>query len=124
MKQFVTILHEQPSGMAEVSPAQIQELIEKYMEWTRGLREQNRIRVETNLNNRTGKTIRGFGSESHVTDGPYSETKEVIGGLHIIEAESWDDALEWARRCPALEMGATLELREVEDWNGYEEHVK
>jgi hypothetical protein len=118
MKQFVTILHEQPTDMSRFSPEDIQRMIEKYMAWTRRLREEDRIKAETNLNNRTGKTIRGYGSSAHVTDGPYTETKEVIGGLHIIEAESWEEALAWAKQCPALEMGATLELREAEEWNG------
>ena len=49
-----------------------------------------------------------------VTDGPYSETKEVLGGYYIIEAGSYDQAIERSRDCPHLEYGGTIEVREVD----------
>ena len=47
-----------------------------------------------------------------VTDGPFIETKEVIGGFWIIQVNSKQEAVEWARRCPA-QNGDVIELREV-----------
>jgi hypothetical protein len=47
-----------------------------------------------------------------VTDGPFIEAKEVIGGFWIIQVDSKQEALEWARRCPA-EDGDVIEIREV-----------
>ena len=49
-----------------------------------------------------------------VTDGPYSETKEVLGGYYIIEAGSYDQAIELSRDCPQLEYGGTIEVRQVD----------
>jgi hypothetical protein len=49
-----------------------------------------------------------------VTDGPYAETKEIIGGYWIISAENYDEAVELTRDCPSLEFGARMEVREVE----------
>ncbi len=47
-----------------------------------------------------------------VTDGPYVETKEVIGGFWIIQVKSKEEGVAWARRCPALK-GDVIELREI-----------
>ncbi|RBP45867.1 hypothetical protein DES53_102251 [Roseimicrobium gellanilyticum] len=47
-----------------------------------------------------------------VTDGPFIETKEVIGGFWIIQVKSKQEAIDWARRCPALN-GDVIELREI-----------
>lgn len=47
-----------------------------------------------------------------VTDGPFIESKEIIGGFWIIEVKSKQEALEWARRCPAKD-GDVIEIREV-----------
>jgi hypothetical protein len=49
-----------------------------------------------------------------VTDGPYVETREVLGGFFHLVAESFDQAVELARDCPHLEYG-TIEIREVEN---------
>ncbi|MBV8136915.1 MAG: YciI family protein [Deltaproteobacteria bacterium] len=47
-----------------------------------------------------------------VTDGPFVETKEVLGGFWMVEAESKEQVLEWARRCPADE-GDIIEIRQI-----------
>lgn len=47
-----------------------------------------------------------------VTDGPFIESKEVIGGFWILQVESRDEAVQWARRCPA-QKGDVIELREI-----------
>jgi hypothetical protein len=53
----------------------------------------------------------GHGKKS-VTDGPFAETKELIGGFWIWQVKSKEEALEWAKRAP-MEEGATLELRQL-----------
>ena len=59
-----------------------------------------------------GKRIRKRGGKLVVTDGPFAETKEVIGGFFIVEADSKEEALEVASRCPAAE-SSIVELREA-----------
>ena len=49
-----------------------------------------------------------------VTDGPYSETKEWLGGYYMIEVPNYEAAVEVSRGCPHLEYGGTIELREVD----------
>jgi hypothetical protein len=59
-----------------------------------------------------GARVRQRGRKAMVTDGPFTETKEVIGGYFLVECESRDEALEIAKRCPHVRRG-TLEVREV-----------
>ena len=120
MMEFVTILHETPTDIRDFSPEELQKMLAEYMEWTRSIRERDAIVAEKNLDNTTGFVVRGHAADTIVSDGPYAESKEIIGGLHIIRAESYDDALAWARKCPALAYGASVEIRAVESWEGEE----
>ena len=60
----------------------------------------------------TSKTLRIENGERIVTDGPFAETKEQLGGFYVIECDSFDDALEWAAKVPSAEQGPT-EIRPV-----------
>ena len=59
-----------------------------------------------------GKRVKMSGGKPVVTDGPFAETKEVIAGFWIIQADSIEEAVEWAKRCPLPEHG-TIEIRQV-----------
>ena len=59
-----------------------------------------------------GARIAFAGGKSRVTDGPFAEAKELIGGYWVWQVKSKEEAVEWARRCPAQE-GDTLELRQI-----------
>ena len=59
---------------------------------------------------RTATTVRVRGGETLVTDGPYAEVKEALGGYFLLECESMDEALDWAARIPGAEHGA-VEVR-------------
>jgi hypothetical protein len=61
---------------------------------------------------RTATTVRVRDRETLVTDGPYAEVKEALGGFFILDCPSFDDALDWAARIPAAEHGA-VEVRPV-----------
>ena len=60
----------------------------------------------------TGVVVDYSGETPVVTDGPYGETKELFGGFYILDVASLDEAVEWARRMPALP-GAKCEIRRV-----------
>ena len=61
---------------------------------------------------RDATTVRVRGDETLVTDGPYAEVKEALGGYFLLECDSMDTALDWAARIPAAEHGA-VEVRPV-----------
>jgi hypothetical protein len=60
----------------------------------------------------TATTVRVRNDETVTTDGPFAETKEVLGGYYVIDAPDLDDALTWAARCPAAAYGS-VEVRPI-----------
>jgi hypothetical protein len=64
----------------------------------------------------TATTVRVRNGETLVTDGPFAETKEAIGGYLLFEAESADAAIELAARIPAASQGGAIEVRPIAEW--------
>ena len=61
-----------------------------------------------------GKRVRFSGSQRHVTDGPFAETKELVAGFWLWQVKSMEEALEWVRRCPnPMESDSDIEIRPV-----------
>jgi hypothetical protein len=66
----------------------------------------------------TAKTVRGGRDEERVvTDGPFAETKEQVGGFYLLECKDLDEAVEWAKRCPIRD--GAIEVRPVLDYAEY-----
>ena len=59
----------------------------------------------------TATTVRHRGDENLIIDGPYADTKEVLGGYYVVDASNLDDALEFAQRIPAVRLGGAVEVR-------------
>ena len=109
MSKFLLLLHQDPSGMQRISPEEMQKAVEKYMAWTKKpfTVDSKRLAPEP------GRVIRANAGKPRVADGPYSETKEVLGGFYLIEAENYDDAVQKSLDHPHLEYGGTIEVREL-----------
>ena len=71
----------------------------------------------------TATTIRVEGGRRHVTDGPFMETKEQLGGFIFLEVKDLDEALEWAARTPWNGEGHVTEIRPVMDYDRYAERA-
>jgi hypothetical protein len=96
----------------DVSPSVIQAHLEKWYAWSDELTRHGRNNVGTPLGN-AGKAVRGH--EQLVTDGPYAESKDLVTGAMIVDADSLDDAVEVARGCPTYEFGGSVEVRPIHD---------
>ncbi|PWT92755.1 MAG: transcription initiation protein [Acidobacteria bacterium] len=70
-----------------------------------------------------GARVHFSGSKPTVTDGPFIESKELVGGYWIIQAKSKDEAVKWARRCPAQE-GNMIEIRQIFEMSDFPEDVQ
>jgi hypothetical protein len=109
MPQFMLLLHEKPSDFSGLSAEDIQAVIAEYSAWT------EKFAVGGNkLKDEGGKHISAEGDGFRVTDGPYAEAKEVIGGILIIEAADYAAAVEITKSCPHIKYGGRVELREIE----------
>jgi hypothetical protein len=61
----------------------------------------------------TATSVRVVGGRTLMTDGPFADTKEVLGGIYLVEAANLDEAIELAARIPAARLGGTVEVRPV-----------
>ena len=88
----------------EISPPWLE-----YTSWL--LREGIHSAGERLATSSSATTVRVRDGNRLVTDGPFAETKEVLGGYYIIDCEDLDEALEAAARCPAAMLGGSVEVR-------------
>lgn len=117
MPQFMLISQDSmeiPEGF-EITPEIIQGIIQKYSDWAEKLQKAGHLVSLNKLREEPGKNICGMGADQVVTDGPYAETKEIIGGYWLIQAADYDQAIKLASDCPSLEFGSRIEVREVEE---------
>jgi hypothetical protein len=94
-----------------LSPTEYGEIIQKYLAWIDSLRQRGCYEGGEPLEEE-GKVLAGPGG-GIVTDGPYAESKEAVGGYFIIKAASLDAAAGIAAGCPIFENGGTVEVRQI-----------
>jgi hypothetical protein len=114
MSQFMLLLHETPSDFTDLSPEQIQRVIEEYSAWRATLEKKGRMVGGNKLKDEGGRHLSGQAGAVQVTDGPYAEAKEIVGGYFIVEAGDYDEAVEISKSCPHLAYGGRVELREIQ----------
>ena len=93
-----------------LSPEQTQKVSEDWMAWFKGLNEQGKA-VAGHPRGFEGKSVSGKGRT--VTDGPFAEAKEAIGGYFLLDVATIDEAVAIAQQCPGLPYGAKVEVRPV-----------
>jgi hypothetical protein len=108
MAEFVYLYR---GGERPQSPAQGQQVMQKWVAWMKELSERGHMVDRGQPLERSGKLVRG-GNKS-VTDGPFAEAKDVIGGFTLIRADDIVQAAELAKGCPILERGGDVEVRPV-----------
>ncbi len=113
MRDYLMLLHDHPAQMGDISPAEMQAIIERYNAWAGTLAAQGRMAHGAKLADEGGKHLRRDVRGVTAVDGPFAEAREVIGGLFIIKAADYDEAVRLASECPHLETG-WIELREVD----------
>ena len=113
MRQYMLLLHDPGSFPADMSPQEMQAIIQRYVDWRQRVEAGGRVVNGHKLRDGEGRVMRGSGATTKVTDGPYAEAREVVGGLFVLEARDYDEAVALSRDCPHLEFG-TIEIREIE----------
>jgi hypothetical protein len=113
MAKYTLLLRETGDQFAHLSPAEMQAIIARYSAWSTALRDSHNLAGSQKLRDGSGKLMHRSNDRIIVSDGPYAEGKEVIAGLFVLEAPSYDEAVAIAKGCPHLDFG-TIEIREVE----------
>jgi hypothetical protein len=115
MKEFALIMRHE-DGKKVASPEQIQKWMKQTMDWIGGIAAQNKFVSGTGLSFEDAKVVRPKGV---VTNGPFGEIKETIGGFIIVKANSADEAAEFAKGCPVLQgEGNSMEVRQIAKGDG------
>jgi hypothetical protein len=110
MKDFLFLFR--MNGAPAGSPDEMQAMTKRWMDWIGGIAAQNKLTDRGNRLFPAGKVVK---PGNVITDGPYTELTEAIGGYTIVKADSLEEATELAKGCPGLSVGASVEVREIRE---------
>ncbi len=108
MSEFTYLIR---GGTMPGSPELMQRRMEKWVAWMKELGQKGHIKDPGHPLEGTGKLVKG--SQKQVIDGPYAETKDIVGGYMVIEADHLEAAVEIAQGCPIFEVGGMVEIRPI-----------
>ncbi|MCW3090085.1 MAG: hypothetical protein JWP81_1154 [Ferruginibacter sp.] len=113
MKEYLFLFRGGDGSTLQKSSEAWQAHMQKWMSWMGGLAEQGSL-VSAQPLNTDGKQI--MGTKKLVTDGPFMEGKEMVGGYLMCKASSYDDAVEIAKGCPILDFeDGKVEVRQIQE---------
>lgn len=110
MEEFALIMRHE-DGRKVASPEQIQQWMKQTMDWIGSIAAQNKFVNGTGLPFEDARVVK---HGTVVTNGPFGDIKETIGGLITVKAESVEEAVEFAKGCPVLQgEGNSVEVRKI-----------
>lgn len=113
MAEFLLLFRGGDGATVQQSPEKWQVHMQKWMQWMADLKEQGKF-IGAQPLTPTGKTVRG--SNKVVSDGPFMEGKEMVGGYLACKASSYDEAVAISKGCPILEFeNGIVEVREIKE---------
>lgn len=112
MKEFLFIYRRDASADSNVqwSPERIQALMKPWQDWMGSLAAQNKLIDRGNRLDGDGSVVK---PNNIVTNGPYVEMKEAVGGYSIVKAKDLKEAAELAKGCPIITVGGSVEVRAI-----------
>jgi hypothetical protein len=111
--QYALLIYDDEQRMAAMSRDEGNALMAAYGAFTQELQSAGAMKGGDALQStQAATTVRVRDGETLTTDGPFAETKEQLGGFYLIDADSLDEALEWAAKIPAARQG-TIEVRPI-----------
>ena len=116
MRYMLTIYGDQ-SGMEDATPEQQEEELGRWFTYTEELQKAGAMVAGDALQGSDTATTLRFngGGAPAVTDGPFAETKEQLGGFYLLDCDNLDEAIAWAKKIPAR--GGAVEVRPVMDFS-------
>ncbi len=93
------------------SPEQMQQQMQKWVAWMKELGEKGHLKSPGHPLERSGKTVKG--RDRTVTDGPFAEAKDLVGGYSLVEAKDLNHAVELSRGCPIFSVDGSVEVRPI-----------
>lgn len=115
-----------PKGYEEAAPGTMPdpEAVNAMMRYNKELQEAGVLLALDGLHPPSmGARVTFETGKPHVVDGPFTEAKEVVGGYWIIQVRSREEAIEWAKRCPASP-NEMIEVRQIQDFDDFPEDIQ
>ena len=110
MKEFMLLFRQPSYDYREADPEKMKVLGKKWQDWAGGIAAQGKMVSNGNRLSMEGKVLKAGGV---ITDGPFVETREILGSFIVVKADSLDEATTLAHGCPAIEEGGSVEIRPV-----------
>ena len=111
--QYLLMIYAEESGWNQMTDSDRQQGVAAYQAYTESLKKAGALVGVNRLQNTiTATTVRLVDGKPQVLDGPYSDSKEQLGGYYLIDAPNLDAAIAWAARCPGAAHGL-MEVRPV-----------
>jgi len=115
MPSFMLLLHRPVERLSQMDPETITKAKREYLDWAERMRAAGRLKGGSKLTDDAGRILRNAGGRVAVTDGPFTESKEMVGGYFLLAAGDYAEACRIASECPHLKYGSYLEVRQVEE---------
>jgi len=111
--QYLLLIYSDEAQLSKLTPAQTDEILQEYHAYSQSVAQSGHLRGGNELNlTSTAKTVRVPNGKEIVTDGPFAETKEQLGGYYLVEAKDINEALKLAARIPSARFGS-IEVRPI-----------
>ena len=121
--RYLLLIYGPDFDPAQVPPAEMEASMESWTNFTAGLLRRGVMEAGDALERvDTATTIRVRNGQAMTTDGPFAETKEVLGGYYVLKVKDLEEAIGIAAECPAAERGS-VELRPIQVWPEYQQAV-
>lgn len=114
MARYVFLFHDAVTTRAHTEE-DYRAILGDFRDWGRSLEAEGRLLGGHKLTDDPGRSMHASGSAVQVMDGPFAETKELIGGLVVVQADDYDHAVELAKTCPQLKYGGRIEIRQIDE---------
>ena len=109
--QYIILIYGDESRFAQMGDQAMQQMYAAFMQYNKDLAAAGVTRGGAELKpTTTATTVRIRNGKTTLTDGPFAETKEALGGYYVIDVASLDEATRWAARCPLADSGS-IEVR-------------
>src|SRR4051794_32562681 len=111
--QYLLLIYGEEKRWNTMSPTEHDKILNEYMDYTKSIAQSGNYKGGNELDvTTTAKTVRVRDNQQVVTDGPFAETKEQLGGYYLVEAKDVNEALKLAARIPSARWGS-IEVRPV-----------
>ncbi len=110
MSKYLFLFRGGDARMESLSPEETQEHMQKWGTWMQGLAEQGKL-IDGLPLTKEGKVVEKAGGVIH--DGPFTEGTEIVGGYLMVNADSFEEAVEISKGCPIYEHNGSTEVREI-----------